>query len=221
MKFLVFNIVVLLSLGYLVTGQKNQSVGNWLDALPEKILSSYETKDLTNFLPEKQVEIARTPAKNESEVESLVSKNVEVKEASQSRISAEKLELLIEETVRKSISEQTEKSKGHQKQRLISEGSKNLGSDTTHTADISKKMDGAKPQTISKSDKEFARAFAEFAKSDQTTEVDVDVFDKTADNNIQDVSEDQNTFMSAYERRLALSDFIQQMQIVSVERGGF
>ena len=74
MKFLVFNIVVLLSLGYLVTGQKNQSVGNWLDALPEKILNSYETKDLTNFLPEKQVELARTPAKNVSKVEALVSK---------------------------------------------------------------------------------------------------------------------------------------------------
>ena len=54
-------------------------------------------------------------------------------------------------------------------------------------------MDGAKPQTISKSDKEFARAFAEFAKSDQTTKVDVDAFGKTADQNIQDVSEDQNT----------------------------
>ena len=75
MKFLVFNIVVLLSLGYLITGQKNQSVGNWLDALPEKILNSYETKDLTNFLPEKQVELARTSAKNVSKVESLVSKN--------------------------------------------------------------------------------------------------------------------------------------------------
>jgi len=221
MKFLVFNIVVLLSLGYLITGQKNQSVGNWLDALPEKILSSYETKDLTNFLPEKQVEITRTPAKNVSEVGSLVSKNVEGNEASQNRISAEKLELLIEETVRKSISKQTEKLKVQQKQRLISDGSENLPSDTTHTADISKTMDGAKPQTISKSDKEFARAFAEFAKSDQTTKVDVDAFDKTADNYIQDVPEDQNTFMSAYERQLALSDFIQQMQIVSVERGGF
>ena len=221
MKFLVFNIVVLLSLGYLVTGQKNQSVGNWLDALPEKILNSYETKDLTNFLPEKQVELARTPTKNVSKVESLVSKNVEDTEALKSKISAEKLELLIEETVRKSISEQTEKLKGQQKQRLISEGSENLGSDTSQTADISKKMDVAKPKTISKSDKEFARAFAEFAKSDQTTKVDVDAFGKTANMNIQDVSEDQNTFMSAYERRLALSDFIQQMQIVSVERGGF
>ena len=77
MKFLVYNIVVLLSLGYLKTGQKNQSVGNWLDAMPEKILNSYETKDLTNFLPEKQVELARTPAKNVSKVESLVSKNVD------------------------------------------------------------------------------------------------------------------------------------------------
>ena len=181
MKFLVFNIVVLLSLGYLITGQKNQSVGNWLDALPEKILNSYETKDLTNFLPEKQVELAQTPAKNVSEVESLVSKNVEDKEALQSKISAEKLELLIEETVRKSISEQTEKLKGQQKQRLISESSENLGSDITQTADISKKMDGAKPQTVSKSDKEFARAFAEFAKSDQTTKVDMDAFGKTAD----------------------------------------
>ena len=221
MKFLVFNIVVLLSLGYLVTGQKNQSVGNWLDALPEKILNSYETKDLTNFLPEKQVELAWTPAKNVSKVESSVSKNVEDTEASQSKISAEKLELLIEETVRKSISEQTEKLEGQKKQRLISENSENLGGDITQTADISKKMDGAKPQTISKSDKEFARAFAEFAKSDQTTKADVDAFSKTAEQHIQDVSEDQNTFMSAYERRLALSDFIQQMQIVSVERGGF
>ena len=221
MKFLVFNIVVLLSLGYLITGQKNQSVGNWLDALPEKILNSYETKDLTNFLPEKQVELAQTPAKNVSEVESLVSKNVEDKEALQSKISAEKLELLIEETVRKSISEQTEKLKGQQKQRLISESSENLGSDITQTADISKKMDGAKPQTVSKSDKEFARAFAEFAKSDQTTKVDMDAFGKTADQNIQDGSDDETIFMSAYERQLALSDFIQKMQIVSVERGGF
>ena len=221
MKFLVFNIVVLLSLGYLVTGQKNQSVGNWLDALPEKILNSYETKDLTNFLPEKQVEVARTPSKNVSKVESLVSKNVEDKEASQSKISAEKLELLIEETVRKSIADQTEKLKGQQKQQLIPESSENLGSEIAQTADISKKMDGAKPQTISKSDKEIARAFAEFAKSDQTTKVDEEATVKTTDQNFQDVSEDQTTFMSAYERRLALSDFIQQMQIVSVERGGF
>ena len=43
-------------------------------------------------MPEKQVEITRKPANNVSEVESLVSKNVEGKEASQSRISAEKLE---------------------------------------------------------------------------------------------------------------------------------
>ena len=63
MKFLVFNIVVLLSLGYLVTGQKNQSVGNWLDALPEKILNSYETKDLTNFLPEKMLSLLDTRKK--------------------------------------------------------------------------------------------------------------------------------------------------------------
>ncbi len=221
MKFLVFNIVVLLSLGYLVTGQKNQSVGNWLDALPEKILNSYESKDLTNFLPEKKVELARTPAKNISEFDSLVSNSGEGEEVSQSRISAEKLELLIEETVRKSISEQTEKLKEQKKQRLISEDSENLGSNITHTADISKKMDGEKPQTKPKSDKEFARAFAEFAKSDQTTKVDVEATVKTTDQNIQDVSEDQKTFMSAYERRLALSDFIQQMQIVSVERGGF
>ena len=34
-------------------------------------------------------------------------------------------------------------------------------------------------------------------------------------------SDDETTFMSAYERQLALSDFIQKMQIVSVERGGF
>ena len=45
MRFLVFNIVVLLSLGYLLTGQKDQSVGNWLDALPGKITTSYETGD--------------------------------------------------------------------------------------------------------------------------------------------------------------------------------
>ena len=69
--------------------------------------------------------------------------------------------------------------------------------------------------------KEFARAFAEFAKSDKMTKVDVEDTIKTTAQNDQDVSEDQNTFMSAYERRLALSDFIQQMQIVSVERGGF
>ena len=199
MKFLVFNIVVLLSLGYLVTGQKNLSVGNWLDALPEKILSTYETKDLTNFLPEKKVELARTPAKNVSEVESLASKNVESEDASQSRISAEKLESLIEETVRKSISEQTEKLNEQQNQRLISESSENLGNDITHTADISKKLDGKKPQTKPKSDKEFARAFAEFAKSDQTTKVDEGAFGKTADKNVQDISEDQKTFMSAYE----------------------
>ena len=221
MKFLVFNIVVLLSLGYLVTGQKNQSVGNWLDALPEKILNSYESKDLTNFLPEKKVELAKSPAKNINEVESLASKNGESEEVSQSRISAEKLELLIEETVRKSISEQTEKLKEQKKQRLISGDFENLGSKITQTADLSTKMDGEKLQTKPKSDKEFARAFAEFAKSDQTTKVDVEATGKTTDKNVQDVSEHQKTFMTAYERRLALSDFIQQMQIVSVERGGF
>lgn len=50
MRFLVFNIVVLLSLGYLLTGQKDQSVGNWLDALPGKITTSYQAGDLTALL---------------------------------------------------------------------------------------------------------------------------------------------------------------------------
>ncbi len=49
----------------------------------------------------------------------------------------------------------------------------------------------------------------------------MDAFGKTADQNIQDGSDDETSFMSAYERQLALSDFIQKMQIVSVERGGF
>ena len=221
MKFLVFNIVVLLSLGYLVTGQQDQSIGNWLDALPEKVLNSYETKDLTNFLPGTKLESAQTSPKNKNQVETLVSNQVEGTEVPKSKISAEKLEMLIEETVRKSIAKQAKQFEKHQKQRLNSKHGEDQITEVTKTADLSKQPDKTKSQTNPQSDEEFANAFAEFAKSDPTKKVEAETFEKTANENVQDVSEEQATFMSAYERRLALSDFIQQMQIVSVERGGF
>ena len=219
MKFLVFNIVVLLSLGYLVTGQKNQSIGNWLDALPEKIHNSYETKDLANFLPGKEMVPALSSPQNENQVETLVSNKAEGKEDHKSKISAEKLEILIEETVRKSIAEQTKQFQGQQ--RLNANDGEDQIADVTKNAVLGKQTDELKPQTHPKSDEEFARAFAEFAKLDPAKKVVVGAFDETIDRNVANVSKGQEIFMSAYERRLALSDFIQQMQIVSVERGGF
>lgn len=221
MKFLVFNIVVLLSLGYLVTGQKNQSVGNWLDALPEKILNSYEKKDLANLLPGKKAEHVQTSSQNVSHVESLASNQPESNEIPKSRISAEKLELLIEETVRKSIAKQTDELKKQPNNKVKSRDSENLKAHVTQTANTSKQADEQGLEKVSKSDKEFARAFAEFSKIDQTKKVEAEVPDVIGNKDDQDGSEERTKFMSAYERRLALSDFIQKMQIVSVERGGF
>jgi len=37
----------------------------------------------------------------------------------------------------------------------------------------------------------------------------------------EEASPDKPAFMTPQERRLALSDFIQQLQLVSLERGGF
>lgn len=221
MKFLVFNIVVLLSLGYLVTGQKNQSVGNWLDALPEKILDSYEKKDLANLLPGKEAEHVQTSSQNINQVEPLASNQPESNEISKSRISAEKLELLIEETVRKSIAKQTDELKTQLNKKVKSRDSENLKADVTQTANTSRQADEQGLETVSKSDKEFARAFAEFSKIDQTKKVEAEVSDVIGNKDDQDGSEERTKFMSAYERQLALSDFIQKMQIVSVERGGF
>ena len=53
MRFLVFNLVVFLSIGYLFTASPNQSVGNWLDG----ILGFFGTKVFNESQPSARIEL--------------------------------------------------------------------------------------------------------------------------------------------------------------------
>ena len=213
MKFLVFNIVVLLSLGYLVTGQKNQSVGNWLDALPQKIINSYEEGHISPLLSESEQRPLRGETFIPETTNALAQTNVEVKKGSENKISGQDLKLLIEKTVKESLANQTEKLNKQVEQEFEPEGSDIVVASTNPVIHKDQKDNELEERKNPQSDEEFAQAFSEFKK------VEGDGLDKSK--NSQDVIQKQPTFMSASERHLALSDFIQQMQLVSVERGGF
>ena len=215
MKFLVFNIVVLLSLGYLVTGQKNQSVGNWLDALPQKIINSYEEKDFSPLLSQGK----QSPLQKETfipETENALAENkVEVKKDPENRISGQELKLLIEKTVKESLANQAEKLNRQVEQKLKPEDSDMLVASINSEIHKDQEHKDLQVRENPESDEELARAFSEFKK------VEGGELGENQNENVQNVVKKQPSFMSASERRLALSDFIQQMQVVSVERGGF
>ena len=215
MKFLVFNIVVLLSLGYLITGQKNQSVGNWLDALPQKIINSYEDKDFSPLLSQGR----QRPSQKEKFIpetkNALAENKVEAKEASENKISGQELKLLIEKTVKESLANQAGKLNRQVEQKLKPEDSDMLVASINSAIHKDQEHKDQEARENPESDEELARAFSEFKK------VEGGGLGENQNEKVQNVVQKQPTFMSASERRLALSDFIQQMQVVSVERGGF
>ena len=215
MKFLVFNIVVLLSLGYLITGQKNQSVGNWLDALPQKIINSYEDKDFSPLLSQG----TQRPSQKEKFIpetkNALAENKVEAKEASENKISGQELKLLIEKTVKESLANQAGKLNRQVEQKLKPEGSDMLVARINSAIHKDQEHKDQEARENPESDEELARAFSEFKK------VEGGGSGENQNENVQNVVQEQPTFMSASERRLALSDFIQQMQVVSVEREDF
>ena len=215
MKFLVFNIVVLLSLGYLITGQKNQSVGNWLDALPQKIINSYEENDFSPLLSQGR----QRPSQKEKFIpetkNALAENKLEAKEASENKISGQELKLLIEKTVKESLANQAGKLNRQVEQKFKPEDSDMLVASINSAIHKDQEHKDQEARENPESDEELARAFSEFKK------VEGGGLGENQNEKVQNVVQKQPTFMSASERRLALSDFIQQMQVVSFERGGF
>jgi hypothetical protein len=222
MKFIVFNIVVLLSLGYLFTAQEGQTVGNWLDAIPGKITESYETRDVTPLLSKGQGfyrskgDYASGKMPNSREIQVI---NAQPQDKN---ILVDDLKLLIEKTVNESflrqISELETTTNGKVSSSELAE-SVNNSQDPVQENFVSSV---AEQKTELESDEELALAFAEFSHPKEDTESGESMLENLGGLNANGEPEQQGpAFMSTYERRLALSDFIQQVQILSVERGGF
>jgi hypothetical protein len=219
MRFLVFNIVVLLSLGYLLTGQKDQSLGNWLDALPDKITTSYHTGDLTALLTDdKNAKGARQPSPNAAKMQ-----HQKVPPAvAEPEVTADALRELVQQTVKKSVARQMKHSNEAAETTVLVDNSEQLVNSVE--ASLPNKADMAPQQpAIAPDDADLAQAFAEFDKTSDIGGAEEGV-NSEAGNAIAMTAKanpDKPEFMTPQERRLALSDFIQQVQLVSLERGGF
>ena len=241
MRFLVFNIVVLLSLGYLLTGQKDQSVGNWLDALPSKITTSYQTGDLTALLTD---DGHRKGALQPSPLAAPIQPQkapIEPQQLAEPEVTADALRKLVEQTVKKSVARQVKQLNEVAETTALADNSQpaektaqliNSGQSADITAQAGNSVEAALPveadtasqqPSIASDDADLAQALSEFSKNldigtrQEGTNSEAGVAEVMA----ADASPDTPAFMTPQERRLALSDFIQQVQLVSLERGGF
>ena len=219
MRFLVFNIVVLLSLGYLLTGQKDQSVGNWLDALPDKITTSYHTGDLTALLTDdKNTKGARSPSPTAAKMQPQKASPT----VAEPKVKADALRELVQQTVTKSVARQMKHLNKPAETTVLVDNSEEPVKSAE--ASLPNKADMAPQQpAIAPDDADLAQAFAEFDKTSDIGSAEEGV-NSEAGNAITmtaKASPDKPKFMTPQERRLALSDFIQEVQLVSLERGSF
>lgn len=241
MRFLVFNIVVLLSLGYLLTGQKDQSVGNWLDALPGKIITSYKTSDFTALLTDDQhSKGAPQPSPLSAPIQPQ-NAAIEPRLLVEPEVTADALRELVEQTVQKSVARKMKQLNAIAETTALADNSQSAEKtdqpvSSGQSADITEQdgnsveatlpveADTALQQpSIAPDDADLAQALSEFGKTPDigTTKEGTNSEAGAATVMASDASPEKPAFMTPQERRLALSDFIQQVQLVSLERGGF
>lgn len=241
MRFLVFNIVVMLSLGYLLTGQKDQSVGNWLDALPGKITTSYETGDLTALLADDEhSKGALQPSPLAAPIQPQKAP-IKPQQLAEPEVTADALRELVEQTVRKSVTRRMKQLNEVAETTALADNSQpaekiaqpvNSGQSAAMTEQPSNSVEAALPveadialqqPSIASDDADLAQALSEFSKTPDigTMQEGRNSEAEAAGAMASDASPDKPAFMTPQERRLALSDFIQQVQLVSLERGGF
>ena len=201
MKFIVFNLVVALSIGYLVFAEPGQSVGNWLDNLVsefdqnKQILTqnSDETPNLKHHLVKDQPEL-----KPKVEQES-------------TKISKEQIKQIAMETVQGVLNEASSNLR-----------KENLGSDegALHATEIQPALNASANRKqiknpVPEKEEDLKMAFEQLYTENSGRELENLIVKSEAPSHKQENLDgpEKPIFMSNSERQIALSELIQNLQL--------
>ncbi len=239
MRFLVFNLVVFLSIGYLFTAAPGQSVGHWLD----NTIGSFnqETTAIKTAELDKKPDVLLStklkPHNHPDPMKSSVQSSGKLSSGEHSnQITAEKIQKTINDAINANLRQIVASLHLAENQSLDSvksdpvvtmttsteatqvkpvqtlpDTSKSPGSVVSKTVELAKKP---LKQTIENSDKALAQGFRELYSADT-------IVPTIGDNNLPS-NEKQPTlkFMTPNDRQTALSELIQNLQLTYVTRAG-
>ena len=201
MKFIVFNLVVALSIGYLVFAEPGQSVGNWLDNLVSEF---GENKQILTQNSEETLNLKNHMVKEQPESSPKV-------EQERTKISKEQIKQIAMETVQGVLNQA---SSNLRKENLDSDESA-LNATEIQTALSASENRKQIKHPVPEKEEDFKMAFEELYNENSERELENVIVKPQASSNKQENLDgpEQQIFMSNSERQIALSELIQNLQL--------
>ena len=201
MKFIVFNLVVALSIGYLVFAEPDQSVGNWLDNLASEF---GENKQILTQNSEETLNLKSHVLKDKPEPSPKV-------EQEPTKISKEQIKQIAMETVQGVLNQA---SSNLRKENLGSDESA-LRANEIQTALNSSENRKQIKQPVPEKGEDLKTAFEQLYTENSDRELEKLIVKPDAPSNKQQNLDgpEQQIFMSNSERQIALSELIQNLQL--------
>ena len=201
MKFIVFNLVVALSIGYLVFAEPGQSVGNWLDNLVSEF---GENKQILTQNSEETLNLKNHVVKEQPEPSPKV-------EQESTKISKEQIKQIAMETVQGVLNQA---SSNLRKENLDSDESALNATEIQTALSASENRKQIKHPAPEK-EEDFKMAFEQLYNENSERELENVIVKPEASSNKQENLDgpEQQIFMSNSERQIALSELIQNLQL--------
>ena len=229
MRFLIFNMVVFLSIGYLLTAAPGQSIGNWIDATIDKVsrtMASASPTDTTKQVPAPEDKLAQSTVSLPTPF-AAQNDNIKINDSTIQKIISDSVNSYLKEIVAGSGGGQTDNTASPSRvdvtNDVIADQTAPLPIDrasrtavTAITSSLAKK-DTTVPPVIQASatiDESLASGFSELYPADP--KVVVATRDELTPQNVVD----SPVFMNSEDRQTALSELIQNLQLTYLERAG-
>ena len=225
MRFLIFNMVVFLSIGYLFTAAPGQSIGNWIDATIDKVSRTVASASPTDA-PKQVPALAQSTVSPPTPV-AAQNDNIKINDSTIQKIISDSVNSYLKEIAAGSGGGQTDNTASSSRvdvaNDVIADQTAPLPIDranrtavTAATSSLAKKHTTVPPviQASATSDESLASGFSELYPADP--KVVVATRDELAP---QDV-DDSPVFMNSGDRQAALSELIQNLQLTYLERAG-
>ena len=229
MRFLIFNMVVFLSIGYLFTAAPGQSIGNWIDATVDKVgrtVALASSTDALKQVPAPADKLAQSVALTPTNVADQ-NDDIKINDNKIQKIISDSVNRYLKEIVAGSSSAQADNSGSLPRLAVNSAATAeqtaplpiDRASQTAVTATIPDlvKQNTASPPVIgasTKADESLASGFSELYSADP--KVVVAARDELG---LQDIAA-APVFMNSGDRQAALSELIQNLQLTYLERAG-
>ena len=229
MRFLIFNMVVFLSIGYLFTAAPGQSIGNWIDATIDTIsrtVASASPTDAPKQVSAPEDKLAQSTVSPPTPV-TAQNDNIKINDSTIQKIISDSVNRYLKEIVAGSGGGQTDDTASSSRvdvtNDVIADQTAPLALDhairtaaTAATSSLAKKNTTVPPviQASATSDEPLASGFSELYSADPKVVV------TTRDELMPQDVVDSPVFMNSGDRQAALSELIQNLQLTYLERAG-